>query len=63
MELAKGINVDLYPDVAAAGSLSDALGKALAELGSPLHATAQINFIPFARAEGGSRFCQMYSRA
>ncbi|HSL54377.1 MAG TPA: DUF6193 family natural product biosynthesis protein [Pyrinomonadaceae bacterium] len=63
MELAKGINVDLYPDVAAAGSLCDALGKALAELGSPLHATAQINFIPFARAEGGSRFCQMYIAA
>lgn len=63
MELAKGINVDLYPEVGAAGDLSNALGKALADVGSPLQAAAQINFIPFARTESGSRFCQMYIAA
>ena len=63
MELAKGINGDLYPDVAAAGNLSNALDQALADLGSQLRATAEINFIPFARTEGGSRFCQMYIAA
>src|SRR4026209_2520813 len=62
MELAKGINVDLYPDVATAGDLPNALNNALAELSSPLRAQAAgiINFIPYARTEGGSRSCQLY---
>jgi hypothetical protein len=63
MEKAKQINADLYPELAAAGSLSGALDQALAAVGSPLHTTADINLIPFARAAEGSRFCQMYMAA
>lgn len=62
MELGKH-NFDLYPEVVAAGSLSNALDQALSEIGSSLHATAEVNFIPFARAAEGSRFCQMYIAA
>jgi len=61
-ELSKEIKADLYPDVVAAGSLLDALDKAFADLGSPLQSTT-VNFIPFVRAEGNSRFCQMYIAA
>ena len=63
MEKAKEINTELYPESAAAGSLSNALDQALACVGSRLQATAEINFIPFARAVEGSRFCQMYIAA
>jgi len=59
-ELAKQVDDKLYPDVKGAGGLANALGKALAEIGSPLAAAATVDFIPFARVEGGSRFCQMY---
>jgi hypothetical protein len=62
-ELAKQINDDLYPDVCAAGGLSNALGQALADIGSPLQVAAEINFIAYARVEGGPRFCQMYIAA
>lgn len=62
-ELSKEIKADLYPDVVAAGSLSNALAKAFADLGSPLQPASLINFIPFAQIEGGSRFCQMYIAA
>ena len=58
-ELAKQINENLYPEVTASGSLSNALARALAEIGSPLTASVTINFIPLARVAGGSRFCQM----
>jgi hypothetical protein len=63
MELGKQINVDLYPELGAAGSLSNALDQALADVGSRLHAIAEVNFIPCARAAEGSRFCQMYIAA
>ena len=63
MELGKEINVELYPEVAAAGSLSNALDQALAAVGSPLHPNAEVNFIPMARTAEGSRFCQMYIAA
>jgi len=59
-ELTKQIDDALYPDVSAAGGLANALGQALAAMGSPLEASATISFIPFARVEGGSRFCQTY---
>ena len=63
-ELSKQINNDLYPDVAAAGSLSNALALAFAELGSPLQPVShEINFLQYARAESGSRFSQMYIAA
>lgn len=64
-ELSKQINDELYPDVAAAGNLSNALAKAFAELGSPLQPASEVNFIPLAlaRTEGGSRFSQMYIAA
>ena len=62
-ELAKQIDDNLYPEVSAAGSLANALGKALAEIGSPLEASAPVNFLQIARVEGGSRFCQMYIAA
>jgi hypothetical protein len=62
-ELAKQINADLYPEISAAGSLSNALGQALADIGSPLQCASEMNFIPLARVEGGSRFCQMYIAA
>lgn len=62
MELGKH-NFDLYPEVAAAGSLSNALDQALSKIGSSLHATADVNFISFARTAAGSRFCQMYIAA
>lgn len=64
LELSKEIREDLYPDILAAGDLSKALAKAFADLGSPLQSTTtSVKFIPFARAEGGSRFCQMYIAA
>ena len=63
MELSKQVNAELYPEVAAARSLSNALDQALAAVGSPLHANAEVNFIPIARTAEGSRFCQMYMAA
>src|SRR6185369_837825 len=63
MEPGKEINVELYPEVAAAGSLSNALDQALAAVGSPLHPNAEVNFIPMARTAEGSRFSQMYIAA
>ena len=62
MELAKGINADLYPDVATAGNLANALDQALTDVGSPLQAQAtdMINFIPYALTARGSRSCQLY---
>jgi len=60
----KGIREDLYPDILASGDLSKALAKAFANLGSSLQSTTtSVKFIPYARAEGGSRFCQMYIAA
>ena len=62
-ELSNEIKPDLYPDVVAAGNLSNALAQALADLGSPLQTAVLIDFLPFARTEGNSRFCQMYIAA
>ena len=62
-ELSKEIKPDLYPDIVAAGTLSNALAKAFADLGSPLRPEALINFLVFAQTERGSRFCQMYIAA
>lgn len=60
-ELAKQLDEKLYPDLATAGGLSNALGKALTDSGSPLLPGApELPFIQYARVERGSRFCQMY---
>lgn len=61
--LAKQVNSDLYPDVAAAGTLSNALGQMLAEIGSPLQTAGELPFLSYARVERGSRNCQMYIAA
>jgi hypothetical protein len=63
MELGKQISVDLYPEIAVAGTLSNALNQALSQIGSSLQATATVNFILFARTAEGSRFCQMFIAA
>ena len=60
MELGSEIDFDLYPEIAAAGSLSNALDHALSQIGSPLRATVTVSVIAYARAVKGSRFCQMY---
>jgi hypothetical protein len=60
MELGKEINFELYPEIAVAGTLSNALDHALLQIGSSLRATDTLNVIAYARAEKGSRFCQMY---
>lgn len=62
-ELSKEIKPEMYPDIVAAGSLSNALAKAFADLGSPLQPESPIPFLVYARTEGGSRFCQMYIAA
>ena len=62
-ELAKHIDADLYPEVSSAGSLATALNRALLEIGSPLDASATVNFLVFAQVGGESRFCQMYIAA
>jgi len=61
--LAKQVNSDLYPDVAAAGTLSNALGQALAEIGSQLQTAGELPSLSYARVERGSRYCQMYIAA
>ena len=63
-ELATKIN-DLYPELLAVGTLSQALDNALTEIGSPLHASEEMHFIPlaYARVADGSRFCQVYIAA
>lgn len=62
MELAKEVT-DLYPDIVAAGGLSNALAQAFVELKSPLQPAPLVNFISHARTEGGSRACQMFIAA
>jgi len=62
MELAKEVT-DLYPDIVAAGGLSNALAQAFVELKSPLQPAPWVNFISHARTEAGSRFCQMFIAA
>ena len=57
---------DLYPDVIAAGGLSNALQSSLRKLGSTLRATdlgKGHNFVVYARVEEGSRFSQVYIAA
>lgn len=62
-ELAKQVNGTLYPDVAAAGTLSNALDRALADLGSELRVAGELPFLVYARVARGSRQCQMYIAA
>lgn len=62
MQLSKELN-DLYPDLAAAGGLADALQAALREIGSALTVSEldpSINFIVYARVQSGDRFSQVY---
>lgn len=56
-EVAKQVHPKLYPDVVAAGNLSEALGQALPALRSAIQ-VIDIGFIVLARVEAGSRFCQ-----
>ena len=64
-ELAKQINHDLYPEVVSAGSLTQAVDQALADIASPLRVTAMPSIIPLALAvvRGETRFSQMYVAA
>ncbi len=56
----------LYPDLTAAGGLTNALQSMLTAIGSPLAVSVldpAVNFVVHARVESGSRFSQIYIAA
>lgn len=65
MDVAKETS-DLYPDVIAAGGLSNALQSALEKIGSTLvvkELDKRYNFVAYARVEGRACFSQVYIAA
>ncbi|MCL4295874.1 MAG: hypothetical protein KJ077_09115 [Anaerolineae bacterium] len=64
-KLLKQVDKEFYPDLVAAGGLPLALKNALDGFGQilPVNTVTDVNFIPYARAEEGSRFSQVYIAA
>jgi len=60
-EVLKAIDAKFYPDIAHAGSISVALSKSLADVGSSLvaDATEVDDFMPYAKVEKETRFSQI----
>jgi hypothetical protein len=60
-QVSKSINADLYPDLAAAGGLGNALNTALHAIGSSLRTQEDGHLQPivYARVDDGERSCQV----